>query len=241
MVKKETSPAKFASQEKLYVTLREKEGRLYSDNEVKKLPDIDKGHLLAKEWKARKHSSGKLIKYFTGLERPLNVLEIGCGNGWFCNQLSSVHGVNVTGVDINMVELEQADRVFGSSTNVGFIYVDIFEDILPPKSFDAIVLGSSLQYFSDPIKLIERLLSFLKDKGEVHIFDSPIYNTPQEASDARERSAKYFEKFGAEEMTQYYNHHTYAFLEKFRHIVIRPNFLERIVGNSQFPWVIIKG
>jgi ubiquinone/menaquinone biosynthesis C-methylase UbiE len=240
MLKIQTPPAKFATQEKLYLTLRKKEGRLYSDTEVSELPYISKDHPLIKEWKVRKHSSQRLIRYLSKLERPLRILEIGCGNGWLCKRLSSIKDSNITGLDINMLELEQAEKVFGTKANISFIYGDIVEGILPLKSFDVIVLGSSLQYFVDAKAIIERLILLLGNNGEVHIFDSPIYKTPEEALEAKERSTKYFESMGAKDMAQYYSHHTYDFLKKFNYTVIQPNLRERVLGLNRFPWIIIK-
>ncbi len=187
----------------------------------------------------RKHSSQKLLKLLARQKEPLRILEIGCGNGWLCNQLASIKDANITGLDINIFELEQAERVFAKA-NLGFIYGDIFEDILPLKSFDAIILGSSIQYFEDVTNLIDRLLSLLDYKGEIHVFDSPVYKTPKKAAEAKERSAKYFGAMGAKDMAHYYKHHTYDSLNKFNYSLIRPKLHERLLGMSRFPWIVIK-
>src|SRR5256885_16517519 len=97
--------------EESYIALRRKENRIYSDKEVAQLPDIDIQHQHFKEWMIRKASAKKLINFFKKKKQPLKILEIGCGNGWLSNQLSGIENSDVTGLDINMEELQQAGRV----------------------------------------------------------------------------------------------------------------------------------
>jgi len=240
MLKIESSLSKLAGQEQLYLTLRKKEGRLYTDEQVKELPQVAKKHPLAKEWKVRKHSAQRLIKYLAAKARPLKILEIGCGNGWLCHQLSYIPGTAITGLDINTPELEQAVRLFGNTPSMNFIFGDIFEDILLFEKYDAIIFASSVQYFSNMVQAIDRVMPFLNKNAEIHIIDSPIYKTERDAIEARERSKNYFEMNGVDEMAKYYHHHTYGFLQKFNHQVIRPGLSERLLGTGYFPWIIIK-
>src|SRR4051812_13830112 len=92
----ETSTISFTD---LYLAVREKEGRVYSDEEVRNLPNSSRH---SDEWKIRKETAKKLRAYLKGK----NILEVGCGNGWLANYL------NATGIDINEFEVNQALRVF---------------------------------------------------------------------------------------------------------------------------------
>jgi len=240
MLKIETSLSKFAEQEQFYITLRKKEGRLYKDDEVKELPRIVKKHPLIKEWRVRKHSARKLVNYLIAKAKPLKVLEIGCGNGWLCHQLSYIPGSVITGLDINTCELEQAERVFGNIPNINFVFGDIFEDILSSEKYDIIIFASSIQYFSNIKHVIDRVIPLLYKNAEIHSIDSPVYKLEKDAFAAGERSKSYFEMNGVNDMAKYYHHHTYSFLQKFNHRVIRPNLPERLFGLSYFPWIIIK-
>src|SRR5688572_18830814 len=74
--------------EKLYLQVRKAEQRLYSDDEVKSLPGIFSSHPHIEEWKQRKVSCERIIKYLDKKQKPLKILEIGCGNGWFSAQLA---------------------------------------------------------------------------------------------------------------------------------------------------------
>src|SRR5215218_10047902 len=98
--------------EQAYISLRGKEGRIYSDEQVSELPQVTDDHLYKKEWDVRKASCKRLIEYLQKKEGPLKILEIGCGNGWLANQLATLEGASVKGVDINWIELDQAARVF---------------------------------------------------------------------------------------------------------------------------------
>jgi len=49
--------------ETIYTQLRQKERRIYTDEEVAQLPSISPTHIHFKEWLVRKHSSQKLVTY----------------------------------------------------------------------------------------------------------------------------------------------------------------------------------
>nr|MDQ3007726.1 class I SAM-dependent methyltransferase [Chloroflexota bacterium] len=98
-------------QPELYLRLREKEGRLYSDETVARLPVTSARHRLAAEWRARTKSASRLTRYLSARPRQLSILELGCGNGWLSNLLSKA-GHSVVAMDQNRFELKQAARVF---------------------------------------------------------------------------------------------------------------------------------
>ena len=56
--------------EEKYISLRKKENRLYSDEQLKWLPDIEVSHPHYKEWQIRKSSCNKLIQHLTIKELP---------------------------------------------------------------------------------------------------------------------------------------------------------------------------
>src|SRR5258708_7886164 len=113
--------------ESQYVALRKKEGRLLNDVLVKLLPDAGFDAKWKKEWAVRKKTSDNFINYLSKHSFK-QLLDIGCGNGWFSAKLALVPGLQVTGLDVNKDELEQAIRVFGN-TNPEYFYGDIFENI----------------------------------------------------------------------------------------------------------------
>src|ERR1700760_1446554 len=129
--------------EDLYIAARKQEKRLYTDEQLTRLPDIDPVHPYYPEWKIRKHSSERLVKYLERKRRNLRILEIGCGNGWLSAKLAGISDANVIGLDINQVEINQATRVFKKS-NLQFIYDTFNDNTFEDETFDVIVFAASL-------------------------------------------------------------------------------------------------
>ena len=83
----------------LYLRVREREGRLYTDDIASHLPDFPSDHPLKSEWLARASSARRLLKYLRRLPRSLDVLDVGCGNGWLSHLVAGVEGTRVWGLD----------------------------------------------------------------------------------------------------------------------------------------------
>ena len=225
----------------LYLSVREKEGRLYSDEIVARLPSVPDGHPLRDEWRARSASALRLTKYLSRDSEPRTILDLGCGNGWLSNLLCQA-GHHVIGVDLNEHELKQAARVFASNRGLCFLEADIFAAPFQSESFDVILLSSVIQYFEDLPAVLNTLLRYLKPAGEIHIIDSPLYSD-DESTGAVERSRRYYSALGFPQMADHYFHHRKSDLEAFdadwlyRH----PSCLKRWWGgiDSPFPWVVV--
>lgn len=223
-----------------YIDVREKEERVYTDKVVKELPVIAKAHHYYKEWKLRQKSTKRIIEYLIAKNESLKILDLGCGNGWFSNQLSQIPSSEIFAVDVNALELEQAARVFKKS-NLKFIYADIFSskmDIL--QDFDIITVNSCFQYFENSKKTLNRLKEKLKPDGELHIVDSPFYKA-SEIKEAKERTRIYYENIGVPEMTNNYFHHKVECLRGFE-ILYQPkkNITKRILGKKDSPFMWLK-
>lgn len=225
-----------------YSALREKERRLYNDEQVMQLPMISVGHPHYKEWQMRRYSSEKLVKYLRNKKRALNILEIGCGNGWLCNKLASIPGSKVTGFDVNVPELQQASRVFDAQANLQFASEDPFLLTHLKKSFDVIVFAASIQYFPSAEKTMNDALELLADHGSIHIIDSHFYQ-PDEIAAAKLRSELHYQSLGLPGMSRHYFHHTIQSLKKFNAVILyNPASIWRKLqrNKSPFPWICIK-
>lgn len=228
--------------EKLYSQLRQKEGRIYTDEKVTKLPEIAETHPHYKEWQMRKESSQKLFDCLKRKKHPLDILEIGCGNGWLSAKLSDLKGSMITGIDINTQELEQAKRVFGNIPNLQFYYGGINELKEGKREFDVIVLAATIQYFPSLKKIIDPALKYLTQSGEIHIIDSHFYSI-SELGAAKQRSLLYYEAAGFPEMAFWYFHHGLDKLENYNYTILYdPNSLfNRFLRNKNpFSWIRIK-
>jgi 2-polyprenyl-3-methyl-5-hydroxy-6-metoxy-1,4-benzoquinol methylase len=226
--------------EQLYIALRKREQRLYTDEQVMQLPDIDPSHLHYKEWRIRKHSAERLISYLNKKKRRLNILEIGCGNGWLSAQIAKIKGANVIGQDINRVEIDQAKRVF-QRNNLEFFCEEFDAVKFKYKFFDVIVFAASLQYFPSLKQILNQALSCLSVVGEIHLLDTNFYNQSNIDS-AIQRSLVYYTKMGYPELAGYYFHHRLDDLQGFDHkILANPNtIMKRLQKGNPFYWISIK-
>lgn len=228
--------------EKIYTRLRQKEGRMYSDEEVADLPLINSTHQHYKEWVIRKHSCKALLSYIKQKGNFLNILEVGCGNGWLAAQLARAVDAEVTGLDINSQELEQAKRVFFKIPNLHFIEGSLQTDHLKDKKFDLVIFAASIQYFPSIREIINMAIEYLTLQGEVHIMDSPFYQQ-HELEAARQRTKDHYHALGFAEMAGHYNHHTLTELDIFQYKILHHPFAWKnklSIKKNPFFWITIK-
>ena len=228
--------------EEAYLKVREKEGRILSDEEVKQLPYLPKIRHNYQEWQLRKQTSERFISFLNEKKTPIRVLDVGCGNGWFTAKIAALAHIKVIGLDLNLPELEQAQRLFGNSTTA-FCYGNIFENGFKKESFDKVVLNASIQYFPSLDLLFSALFRVLKPNGEIHILDSPFYQI-QEVQKAKERTVAYYQSMGYPEMAAHYFHHTFQDIAVFSPI-IQPekySFWDKLRRNPQSPfqWIVVR-
>lgn len=230
----------------LYLRVREREGRLYSDEVAARLPDIPRGHPLRDEWRARAASAARLIKYVARLPTPLTILDLGSGNGWLSNRLAQIPGCRVLGLDQNAFELAQAARVFARNQRLIFTHADIFCPPIPDRSIDLVVIASALQYFPVVSALLRQLGTLLTPRGEIHVLDSPLYTTAERPA-ARARAEAYYAALGIPEMAAHYHHHTYESLTACcPEWLYQPNGLQSSLRrllrlpDSPFPWLRLR-
>lgn len=224
-----------------YLRLRQSEGRVYSDDQVRGLPLLI-GSPLSKEWKMREKSARRLVGHVRKRKASL-IIEIGCGNGWLSNLLTD-SGTIVIGVDVNETELRQGSRVFADNRNLYFVYGDIFAGIFDGQvAADLIVLSGAIQYFADLKRLLRRLQAFLAPHGEIHVMDSPIYDS-HNVAEAAARTKTYFMERGVTG-EQFYFHHTWKVLDDFDYTILYdPNsaigrIQRTIIPDSPFCWIKI--
>ncbi|KAB7770064.1 class I SAM-dependent methyltransferase [Xanthomonas maliensis] len=237
-------PGEFEQQ---YLHIRRQEGRLYSDAQVRRLPQPGGALGASHEWRVRALSSRLLVEHLRLRSGQGPILELGCGNGWLSHLLMDALQCEVCGVDVNRTELAQAARVFGHDPRLSFVAADIQTLALPPALFATIVLPACIQYFADAAALVARLLPLLHAAGELHIVDSPLYASAQQARDSAARTLRYFDGLGYPALAAHYHQHTYASFDRF---VVQMRFdprrprarLRRWLRRPQphFPWLCIR-
>lgn len=225
--------------EELYIQLRQKENRLLADEQVKLLPNLPKSHQHAAEWKKRQDTLKRFEPYL--LQHKFNsVVEIGCGNGWFANWLSSFIP-QVLGQDINHTELDQAKRVF-QKKGLCFSASNDLQSLLQSIEPDLVVFNASLQYFNPSDKILDQVSSNLAEGAEIHVLDSPIYASPIESKKAQKRSEAYYQQMGVPALAEHYFHYCWEHLPNWRSHYIPPGKLGRKIwpNKSIFPWVSLR-
>jgi SAM-dependent methyltransferase len=227
--------------EEMYIAIREKEGRTYTDKQVAQLPHIDAGHRYYKEWRVRQRSSQRLITHLEQMQKPLSILEIGCGNGWLSAKLANIPYAKVTGLDTNRIEIEQARRVFKKS-NLQFIQKGLNPGTFNNGAkFDVIIFAASLQYFPSLRVIMGDAFSLLNQDGKVHVLDTPFYHK-EDVRKSVTRCRQYYKDMGFEVMADHYFHHALQKFNAFKHkILFNPGgFWNRLVKKDVFYWIMLK-
>lgn len=105
--------------------------------------------------------SEKVLEYIRSL--PLDqpkILDLGCGTGWFTEQLS--HLGDTIGTDLSEVAIDVARSRF---PHVNYIAGNLYELSFPQESFDIIVSQEVIAHVEDQVKLMEIMTQLLKPQG----------------------------------------------------------------------------
>lgn len=239
-----TVPDPAVRQEKLYLELRRKEGRILSDAAVQLLPETVRTSPHAREWRWRRRSFQRLQQYFyRRFPAHAQMLDLGCGNGWMAHHLAKNPAWTVTALDLNAEELAQGARLF-SRENLRFVYgsVPLQADI--SDTFDVIVLAASVQYFPDLKELVQSLRNRLNPGGEIHFMDSHFYPDPEARAAARALTKAYYTQAGVPDMTAFYHHHLMSEAVSLGAENLNRGLIVRLLQKSRwlapFPWLRIK-
>jgi ubiquinone/menaquinone biosynthesis C-methylase UbiE len=224
----------------MYIEVRRKETRVLSDYQVMFLPDIETSHIYFDEWTIRKRSSKRLIAYLEKKNKPLKILEIGCGNGWLSSKCAAIAGSEVIGIDVNNEEITQANRLFKKG-NLEFRWDSFNPEKLSVEKFDIILFAASIQYFPSIKTTLYNALSCLAEKSEVHILDSHFYKS-NEIKGAAKRTKDYYSALGYPEMGAYYFHHSLDELDEFNYEVLTNprGVYNSLTKKEPFYWIVIK-
>lgn len=221
-----------------YISLRHQELRVPNDTTLKHLPKVASNHPHAKAWKMRMHGLENLVTVLNKtFSKPAHILDIGCGNGWMSNRIAKA-GFAVTGIDINLPELEQAHRVF-ARTGLRFAFADLFS-WQPDTVFNGALIASALQYFENPQELLAHLFNVNPQLTHVFISDTPFYHQNVKNA-AAQRSHDYYLTHGFPELAKHYHHHALSDLGHPYTIVYKPKprLIQTLWGSAPFPIIAV--
>ncbi|MFZ3591341.1 class I SAM-dependent methyltransferase [Bacillus sp. DJP31] len=106
-------------------------------------------------------------------EKPLRILDIGCGFGITSIWLSEL-GHQVTGIDITPDMIETAkQKAEEKGKNIMFLLGDLtsLERTLESETFDFILCHNVLGYIENPTEILEKLQSLLTKDGYISIIN----------------------------------------------------------------------
>ncbi len=125
-----------------------------------------------------------------------SVLEIGGWNGWLTHRLYN-HTKNVVSIDIFSDEKNGlSSKKHHSPNNWLSLQVDVTEPSIFKNSFDLIVFNHCLQFYPQPLVLIEEYKKLLKPHGSLIILGVDIHlNTWQKQKQVNELKSYYQHKY----------------------------------------------
>lgn len=103
--------------------------------------------------------------------QELDVLDVGCGAGWFVNSCANYYPHRVMGIDFNPIAVRQAKavaRFAKSPDNINMKVADIFE-FEPPRHFDVVNSIGVLHHTRDCHGAIRRICSWLQPGDFFHV------------------------------------------------------------------------
>lgn len=121
--------------------------------------------------KTKKLLQDEALRIITKLKKPINVCDVGCGNGSLLIRLAETTGnlglrVNYQGLEISMPFVEYAREAvkFKNLTNISFCYFDVENDEIQ-KKFDIIICSEVLEHLDNPQKALKKIYKLLNNNG----------------------------------------------------------------------------
>jgi ubiquinone/menaquinone biosynthesis C-methylase UbiE len=185
-----------------YGHIRQMEGRGSDDSAYyRALPFEDLSGRNCAMWAMR----AKTYRYFEknvldrferSIRRPMDILDLGAGNGWMSYRLS-LRNHCPTALDIFVDERDGllAARHYPQS----FPLVEAEFDHLPFRadSFDLAIFNSSLHYSTNYVRTLSEVQRCLRRPGAVVVLDSPVYRVKEHGEQmVEERHSDFLKRYG---------------------------------------------
>lgn len=110
----------------------------------------------------------------------LDVVDLGCGFGWFCRWAAEQGAAGVLGLDVSDKMLERA-RAETTDARIRYDRADLEKLQLPKSSFDLIYSSLAFHYIEDFAGLLGNIRQTLKPGGRlIFSIEHPIYMAPRQ-------------------------------------------------------------
>jgi SAM-dependent methyltransferase len=96
----------------------------------------------------------KLLKYSTGNNYPIRILDVGCGNGDMLRTIAddarkSGLSCELTGMDANAFTISHAQQLSVNYPEINYLCADVFETLKGNEPYDIILCTLTLHHFKD--------------------------------------------------------------------------------------------
>lgn len=156
-----------------YETVRRAEGRFSADAAYyRSLPFKDLSGRFSADWNIRAAS----FRALTGLlKAESKVLDVGAGNGWMSNRLSSL-GHQVWAVDLLVNPEDGLGAWKFYETKFTPVQAEFIHLPFAERSMDAVIFNASFHYSENYETTLRESLRVLSTAGRVTVMDSPVYH-----------------------------------------------------------------
>ncbi|MCU1365121.1 MAG: Methyltransferase [Ilumatobacteraceae bacterium] len=136
------------------------------------LPRSQHGLDAAGEWPA--------IKALLAAMDGLDVVDLGCGYGWFCRWAAEAGAGSVLGLDVSAKMLQRA-AADTDDPRITYRREDLDSVELPEREFDLVYSSLTLHYLADVSRLFGKVASALRPGGRlVCSLEHPLYTAPSQ-------------------------------------------------------------
>ncbi len=185
-----------------YETVRRAEGRGSHDKAYyANLPYRDLSGRMSADWRIRAKSFDAFLKHVIvpmekNTKRPLQILDLGAGNGWLSNRLA-LRGHHAAAIDLTVNDFDGLGcyRFYDSK----FLPVQAEFDYLPffKNSADVILFNASLHYSTNIEQTLRETLRVLNQSSLLAIIDSPVYRDASSGEQmVSERETQFAKQYG---------------------------------------------
>lgn len=181
-----------------YAVIRHAEGRGSDDAAYyRALPYDDLSGRNCEQWRIRARSFDHFLHCILAplerrLRRPLDLLDLGSGNGWMSWRLAQ-RGHRTTAVDI-FTDHRDGLGAIRKYTRLSAVAGDFDQLPFRAQSFDAAIYNAALHYSSDYFRTLAEALRCLRCGGPIVILDSPVYANADHGERMRRERQSFFEQ-----------------------------------------------
>jgi SAM-dependent methyltransferase len=169
------------------------------------LPDPDLSGALGKQWKIRRRTFLHIVREIlvplaSRLGRPLDILDLGAGNGWLSYRLS-VMGHRPVAVDLLTNDRDGLGAARHYAAHLPRMFPRVRADLnhLPfdSASFDLAIFNASFHYSEDFTATLGEALRCVRPGAPVVIADTPWYRLERSGAEmVAEKHANFFATYG---------------------------------------------